>query len=156
MKIKIIALGKLKETYIKEGTIEFLKRIQAYCPLDVVEIKPEQFFDENLLEKSLDIEGDKILANIKKDSYVITLEISGKQLSSEEFASKINSIICSGISELVFVIGSSHGLSVKVSQRADFKLSLSKMTFLHEFARLILTEQIYRAFKIIKKETYHK
>ena len=98
----------------------------------------------------------KILAAIKQDSYVITLEILGKQLSSEEFASKINEVTNSGISELVFVIGSSCGLSPKVSQRADFKLSISKMTFLHQFARLLLVEQIYRAFKILKNEVYHK
>ena len=94
--------------------------------------------------------------NIKKDSYVITLEILGKQLSSEDFAFKIDEITKSGISELVFVIGSSCGISSIVSQRANFKLSISKMTFLHQFARLLLVEQIYRAFKILKGETYHK
>ena len=101
-------------------------------------------------------EGEKILANIKNDSYVITLEINGKQLSSEDFAEKINEITISGAGEVVFVIGSSCGLASTVSQRADFKLSMSKMTFLHQFARLLLVEQIYRAFKILKKETYHK
>ncbi len=156
MKIKIIAPGKLKESYIKEGTAEFLKRVQPYCPVEVVEIKPEQVYEESLIEKSLDIEAERILNCIKPESYLITLEINGKQLSSEEFAAKINDINHSGTGELVFVIGSSHGLSDKVSQRADFKLSFSKMTFLHEFARLILTEQIYRAFKIIKNEAYHK
>ena len=99
---------------------------------------------------------EKILANIKSDSYVITLEILGKQLSSEEFAQKINDVMVSGVSELVFVIGSSCGISTAVSQRANFKLSISKMTFLHQFARLLLVEQIYRAFKILKNETYHK
>ena len=101
-------------------------------------------------------EGERILSLIKSDSFVITLEIQGKQLSSEEFASKINEITNSGISELVFVIGSSCGLSPAVSERANFKMSMSKMTFLHQFARLILIEQIYRAFKILKGETYHK
>ena len=102
------------------------------------------------------MEADKILDLIKPSAFVITLEIGGKMLSSEDFALEINEIVNSGVNELVFVIGSSHGLSHKVSERADYKLSLSKMTFLHNFARLILVEQIYRAFKIIKGETYHK
>ena len=156
MKIKIIAPGKLKENYIKNGTAEFLKRVQPYCTVEVIEIKPEQVYEESLIEKTLDIEAERILNCIKPENYVITLEINGKQLSSEEFADKINKINHSGTGELIFVIGSSHGLSPKVSQRANFKLSISKMTFLHEFARLILAEQIYRAFKIIKNETYHK
>ena len=106
--------------------------------------------------KVLEEEGEKILSHIKENSYVITLEIHGKQLSSEEFASRINEIGNSGVSEIVFIIGSSCGLSPLVSSRADFKLSMSKMTFLHQFARLILVEQIYRAFKILKGEKYHK
>ena len=97
-----------------------------------------------------------MLRRIPPDAYVITLEIGGKMLSSEDFAIKIDELTKDGISEIVFVIGSSCGLSPKVSTRADFKMSLSKMTFLHQFARLILVEQIYRAFKIIKGETYHK
>ena len=96
------------------------------------------------------------MQHIKPQSFVITLEIGGTALSSKDFAKKIETLTNDGISELVFVIGSSCGISKKVSQRADFKLSMSKMTFLHQFARLILVEQIYRAFKIIKKETYHK
>lgn len=156
MKIKIVALGKLKEKYIKEGCEEFIKRITPYCPFEVVEIKPEQVYEDSLIEKALDVEAERILATIKKDAYVITMEIGGKLLSSEELSAKIEDLVNSGINELVFVIGSSHGLSQKVSARADFKLSISKMTFLHEFARLILIEQIYRGFKIIKKESYHK
>lgn len=156
MKIKIIALGKLKEKYLKEGCEEFIKRMTTYCPFEVVEIKPEQVYEESLIDKALDIEAEKILALIKKDSYVITMEIGGKQLSSEDFSLKLEELNQSGINELVFVIGSSHGISKKVSERANYKLSLSKMTFLHEFARLILIEQIYRGFKIMKKESYHK
>lgn len=109
-----------------------------------------------MTQKALDEEGANILSHIKEDSFVVTLEIQGKQLSSEEFAQKINDITISGVSELVFVIGSSCGLSQNVSTRADFKLSMSKMTFLHQFARLILIEQIYRVFKILKGEKYHK
>ena len=156
MKIKIIALGKIKETFLKEGVNEFLKRLTPYCPVEIIELNPIEIKDENLTSKVLEEEGVNILAHIKPDSYVITLEIQGKQLSSEDFASKINEINMSGVSELVFVIGSSCGLSPTVSTRADFKLSISKMTFLHQFARLLLVEQIYRAFKILKGETYHK
>lgn len=156
MKIKIIALGKVNEPYLKEGIDEFLKRIAPYTTIEVSEIKPVEIKDENLIQKSLDLEADKILDYIKPSSFVITLEIGGKILSSEDFALELNEIINSGVNELVFVIGSSHGLSQKISQRADYRLSLSRMTFLHNFARLILVEQIYRAFKIIKGETYHK
>lgn len=156
MKIKIIALGKIKEKFLKDGIDEFLKRLTPYATVEIVELQPIEIKDENLIQKALEQEGEKILANIKPNSYVITLEILGKQLSSEEFANKINEITNSGISELVFIIGSSCGISQSVSQRADFKLSISKMTFLHQFARLLLVEQIYRAFKILKNETYHK
>lgn len=156
MKIKIIALGKIKEKFLKDGIDEFLKRLTPYTTVEIVELQPVEIKDENLTKKALDQEGEKILANIKPNSYVITLEILGKQLSSEEFANKINEITNEGVGELVFVIGSSCGLAPEVSQRANFKLSISKMTFLHQFARLLLIEQIYRAFKILKNETYHK
>lgn len=156
MKIKIIALGKIKEKFLKDGIDEFLKRLTPYASVEIIELQPIEIKDENLVEKALLQEGEKILANIKPDSYVITMEILGKQLSSEEFAAKINEITISGAGELIFVIGSSCGLAPTVSARANFKLSMSKMTFLHQFARLLLVEQIYRAFKILKKETYHK
>lgn len=156
MKIKIIALGKIKEKFLKEGIDEFLKRLTPYASIEIIELTPIEIRDENLTQKALEQEGEKILANIKNDSFVITMEILGKQLSSEDFAQKINEISMSGISELVFIIGSSCGLSPTVSNRANFKLSFSKMTFLHQFARLLLVEQIYRAFKILKGETYHK
>ena len=156
MKIKIIALGKIKEKFLKDGIDEFLKRLTPYASVDIIELSPIEIRDENLIQKALEHEGERILANIKNDSFVITMEILGKQLSSEDFAQKINEISMSGISELVFVIGSSCGLSPIVSNRANFKLSFSKMTFLHQFARLLLVEQIYRAFKILKGETYHK
>ena len=156
MKIKIIALGKIKESFLKDGVSEFLKRLTPYCPTEIIELTPIEIRDENLKTKILDEEGEIILSHIKPDSYIITLEINGKQLSSKDFASKINEINMSGVNDLVFVIGSSYGLSQTVSARADFKLSISKMTFLHQFARLLLIEQIYRAFKIIKGEKYHK
>ena len=156
MKIRIIALGKIKEKFLKDGIEEFLKRLTPYVAIEITELQPAEIRDENLTQKALSQEGEKILSLIKKESYVITLEICGKELSSEEFASKIEEISNSGLSDLVFIIGSSCGLAKTVSDRADFKLSMSKMTFLHQFARLILVEQIYRAFKILKHETYHK
>ncbi len=156
MKIKIIALGKIKEKFLKEGIDEFLKRLTPYASVSVLELNPIEIKDENLKEKILEDEGEKILSNIKPRDYVITLEIEGKQLSSEGFADKINTLTNNGIQEIVFVIGSSCGIGKNVSARANFKLSMSKMTFLHQFARLLLIEQIYRAFKIIKGETYHK
>ena len=125
MKIKIIALGKIKEKFLKEGIDEFLKRLTPYASVEIIELTPVEIRDENLTAKALEQEGAKILANIKNDSYVITMEILGKQLSSEDFANKINEISISGISELIFVIGSSCGLSPIVSQRANFKLNLS-------------------------------
>ena len=124
--------------------------------VEITEIPAIEIKDEHLTEKTLDEEGEKILSIIKPHSYVITLEINGKMLSSEEFAGQINNLINDGIGEVIFVIGSSCGISKNVSKRADFRLSLSKMTFLHQFARLILLEQIYRAFKILKNENYHK
>ena len=156
MNIKIIALGKIKEKFLKDGIDEFLKRLSPYASVEVVELSPIEIKDENLTSKVLEQEGEKILSHIKPQSYVITLEINGKMLSSEGLAEKINELTNEGISELVFVIGSSCGLSPIVSNRANFQLSMSKMTFLHQFARLLIVEQIYRAFKIIKGETYHK
>lgn len=156
MKIKIIALGKIKEKFLKEGIDEFLKRLTPYASMEVIELNPIEIKDENLTQKVLEQEGEKILDLIKPNSFVITLEIEGANFSSEKFAQKLEEITNEGYNEIVFVIGSSYGLAKSVSNRANLKLSLSKMTFLHQFARLILIEQIYRAFKIQKGETYHK
>lgn len=156
MKIKIIALGKIKEKYLKSGIDEFLKRLTPYASVSVVELNPIEIKDENLKDKILLDEGEKILSNIKPLDFVITLEIEGQQFSSEDFAQKIKNLTNIGTQEIVFVIGSSCGIGKNVSTRANLKMSMSKMTFLHEFARLILIEQIYRAFKINKGEKYHK
>lgn len=156
MKIKIITLGKIKEKFLKEGIDEFLKRLTPYAAVEIIELSPIEIKDENLTQRALDEEGEKILSHIKPQSYVITMEINGRQFSSEEFAAKIDGLTNEGQSEIIFVIGSSCGISKNVSARANLKMSMSKMTFLHQFARLILVEQIYRAFKIIKGETYHK
>lgn len=156
MKIKIIALGKIKEKFLKAGIDEFLKRLTPYASIEIIEIPAIEIKDENLTNKILEEEGQKILSHIKPQSHVITMEIKGKMFSSEEFAQKIEELTNDGTSEIVFVIGSSCGISPIVSERANLKMSMSRMTFLHQFARLILVEQIYRAFKIIKGETYHK
>lgn len=156
MNIKIIAVGKLKEKYTKDAIDEFKKRLGAYCSLSLVEIPAQEIKDENLNEKYKETEGQKILAAIKPDSYVITLEILGKSLSSEEFAQKIKTLSQEGHNEVVFVIGGANGLSKAVSERANFKLSFSKMTFTHQLIRVFLYEQIYRAFKIINNEAYHR
>lgn len=156
MKIKIIALGKIKEKFLKQGIDEFLKRLTPYASVEIVELSPIEIKDENLTTKILEQEGEKILSQIKANSFVITLEIEGANFSSEKFAQKIGEITNEGYNEIVFVIGSSCGIAPSVSARADLKLSLSKMTFLHQFARLLLVEQIYRAFKILKNEVYHK
>lgn len=156
LKIKIIALGKVKEKYLQQGIDEFLKRLTPYTSISVVEINPVQIKDVNLTEKALLEEGEKILSYVKPTDFLVTMEINGKGFSSEEFASKIEELTNSGTQEVIFVIGSSCGIGKNVSARANLKMSMSRMTFLHEFARLILVEQIYRAFKIIKGETYHK
>ena len=156
MNIKILAVGKIKEKFSKDWILEFEKRLSSYCSFSIVEITAEPILDENSYDKYKIIEGERILSQIKPDSYVITLEIEGKSSSSEGFAQKIKEISAQGINELIFVIGGANGLSKEVSNRADFKLSFSKMTFTHQMIRLILTEQIYRAFKIINNETYHR
>ncbi len=156
MNIKIIAVGKLKEKYTKEAIDEFKKRLGAYCSLSVVEIPAQEIRDDNLAQKYMEIEGEKILSAIKPDAYVVTLEILGKMLSSEEFAQKIKDLSNEGHNEIVFVIGGANGLSKAVSNRANFKLSFSKMTFTHQLIRIFLYEQIYRAFKIINNENYHR
>lgn len=159
MNIKIITVGKIKEKYLKLGIEEFLKRLSKYCKLEIIEIDDEKA-PENLSDKEMENikvkEGNKILSNIKDNAYVMALAIDGKNLSSEELADKINNLSIMGKSNIVFIIGGSLGLSKEVLNRADFKLSFSKMTFPHQLMRLILLEQIYRSYRIIKNEPYHK
>ena len=156
MNIKIIAVGKLKEKYTKDAIEEFKKRLNAYCSLTLTEIPAQEIKDENLASKYMEAEGEKSLAAIKPDSYVITLEIQGKMLSSEDFSQKIKDLANEGHNEIVFVIGGANGLAPCVSARANFKLSFSKMTFTHQLIRVFLYEQIYRAYKIINNENYHR
>lgn len=156
MNIKVVAVGKIKENYMKSALAEYEKRLSSYCSFSVVEITPENILDEKLYEKYMELEADRILPHIKQNSFVITLEIKGKNLSSEEFAEKIKEISNSGVNELVFVIGGANGLHKKVTDISNFKLSFSKMTFTHQMIRLILVEQIYRSYKINLNEPYHR
>jgi len=159
MNITIIAIGKLKEKYWTDAIKEYSKRLGSYCTLNILELKESQLranpsaADEEAVKVT---EGNDILSRIKPSDFVITLEIKGKGLSSEQLADKIESLAINGKSNLVFVIGGSLGLSSAVSQRSDFKLSFSAMTFPHQMMRVILLEQIYRSFKIIRHEAYHK
>ncbi|QAT44005.1 23S rRNA (pseudouridine(1915)-N(3))-methyltransferase RlmH [Aminipila luticellarii] len=159
MNITVICIGKLKEKYWVSAIEEYSKRLSKYCTLSIDELKEERLPDnasEAEEEAVKAAEGKSILKRIKKEAYVISLEIKGNQLSSEKLADKINQLGLEGKSDLVFVIGGSLGLAEEVSQRADYKLSFSAMTFPHQMMRVFLLEQIYRAFKINKKEAYHK
>ena len=159
MNIKVVCIGKLKEKYWSDAVAEYSKRLKAYCALEIVELKEARLPDRtgDAEEESVKLaEGRDILSHIKKDEYVITLEVLGKSLSSEGLAEKIDKLGLDGRSDVVFVIGGSLGLSKEVSERADFKLSFSAMTFPHQMMRVFLLEQIYRAFKINRGETYHK
>ena len=159
MRINIVCVGKIKEKYLKLGIDEFKKRLSKYCKLEIIELEDEKA-PENLSDKEMLIikekEGKKILAKIQDNSYVIALAIDGKNLSSEELAETINKLGVRGISNITFVIGGSLGLSDEVLSRADYKLSFSKMTFPHQLMRLILLEQVYRAYRINNGEPYHK
>lgn len=159
MNIRIIAVGKLKEKYWRDAVAEYAKRLGAYCSLEIIEVRESQLranssaADEEAVKTA---EGEDILRHISKGDYVITLEIKGKGLTSEQLAEKIAGLVLEGKSTIDFVIGGSLGLSADVSRRADFKLSFSAMTFPHQMMRVVLLEQIYRSFKINRNETYHK
>lgn len=159
MNITILAVGKLKEKYWKDAIEEYSKRLSRYCTFRITEVK-ESLLRANPSEADEEAvktaEGRELLNKIKSSDYVITLEIKGKALSSTELAERIEELGITGKSSVVFIIGGSLGLSEEVSRRADFKLSFSAMTFPHQMMRVILLEQIYRSFKIIKNEAYHK
>lgn len=159
MKITLITVGKIKEAYLKSAIAEYSKRLSAYCKLEIIEVAdektPEQRSDHQT-QGILSKEAERILKAVKEDSFVITLEIEGIQLSSEEFAEKLENLAVSGVSHITFIIGGSLGLGAEVRKRADFSLSFSKMTFPHQLMRVILLEQIYRSYRIIAREPYHK
>lgn len=159
MNITIITVGKLKERYFKEAVEEYSTRLSKYCKLEIVEV-PDEKASENLSPAQelivIQKEGQGILKYVKEDTYVIALAIQGKQLSSEGLADFINDLGIKGRSNIAFAIGGSLGLSNEVLKRADYKLSFSPMTFPHQLMRVILLEQVYRGFRIIKGEPYHK
>lgn len=159
MNIKIFTVGKLKEKYFKQGIAEYIKRLGAYAKVSIIEVADEKSPD-HLTETEIDqvkkTEGERLLSKISDEQYLIALAIKGRQLTSEAFAKQINDLATYGHSNISFVIGGSHGLSDNVLNRADFQLSFSAFTFPHQLMRLILVEQIYRAFKINHGEPYHK
>ena len=159
MNINIIAVGKIKEKYIQEGIKEFSKRLSRYCNLKIIEVDDEKA-PENLSDKEMEVvkqkEGQKILSKIPQNSFIISLEIQGREISSEDLSKKMEDIMVSGINDITFIIGGSLGLSDEVRSQSDFKLSFSKMTFPHQLMRLILLEQVYRGWRIMKNEPYHK
>lgn len=159
MNITIVSIGKLKEKYLKQGIEEYTKRLRAYAKIEIIEV-PDEKAPETLSkseeEQVKQAEGERLLNKIPQDAYVVALAIEGKQLSSEELAKTLDDLAVYGKSKIVFVIGGSLGLSGKVLQRANLKLSFSKMTFPHQLMRLILVEQVYRAFKMNRGEPYHK
>ena len=159
MKITLLTVGKIKEKYFTDAIAEYAKRLSRYCKLEIVEVPDEKTPDgasESLENQIKEKEGERILSKISEGAYVVALAIEGKQLSSEELADKMEKWNVNGISHLVFIIGGSLGLTPKVLNRADFKLSFSKMTFPHQLMRVVLLEQIYRSFRIRNNEPYHK
>lgn len=159
MKITVITVGKIKEKYLKDAIAEYSKRLSKYCKMEIVEVADEKIPDnasetvETMIRAK---EGERILKYVKDDAYVVTLEIKGRQVTSEELADKIDTLGIQGTSHITFIIGGSIGLGEEVLARSDYALSFSKMTFPHQLMRVILLEQIYRSYRIIHGEPYHK
>ncbi len=159
MKITVVAVGKIKERFFEDAVKEYEKRLGRYCKLEIVQVADERTPDgagEALERQIKEKEGERILAHIRDGAYVIALAIEGKMLDSEELAQKLGQLGVGGVSQVVFVIGGSLGLSGAVLERADYRLSFSKMTFPHQMMRVILLEQVYRGFRILNHEPYHK
>ncbi len=159
MKIKIYAIGKIKEQYLKAGIEEYVTRIKPYCQIEIIEVNDEPIVESphpSEIEKAIDLEGGKVIKLLKPNDYLIGLDLNKKELNSVEFAEFLEKKFIIGGSQISFVIGGSYGLSDELKNRCNDSISLSKMTFLHQMTRLILLEQIYRAFKISRNETYHK
>lgn len=158
--ITIIAMGKVQKGFQLDGCNEYIKRLKTMCNLKIVQLEDVQLAEKNLndtlIQKTLDKEADEIIKNIPKQSYVVSMCIEGKQISSEELAKMFNDKAVEGFSNICFIIGSSHGLSDRVKQLSHFKMSMSKMTFPHQLARVMLLEQTYRAFSILNGSKYHK
>ena len=159
MKITVITVGKIKEKYLKDAIAEYSKRLSKYCKLEIVEVADEKTIDNasEVVEDSIrSKEAERILKYVKEDAFIVTLEINGKQLSSEELADKINKLGVQGTSHIIFIIGGSIGLGTEVLAKSNYALSFSKMTFPHQLMRVILLEQVYRSYRIINGEPYHK
>lgn len=150
--IKIITVGNIKEKYLKDAIEEYSKRIKKYTNLEIIEVKDEGLVEES---KAISLEGNKISKYLSPKDYIITMEIDGKEMSSVEFSEKLNQIQIEN-SNIVFIIGGSYGLSQEIKQQAKLHLSFSKMTFPHQLFRVMLLEQIYRSYKIMNNESYHK
>ncbi|MBT2600019.1 MULTISPECIES: 23S rRNA (pseudouridine(1915)-N(3))-methyltransferase RlmH [unclassified Oceanobacillus] len=159
MNITIVSVGKLKEKYLKQGIDEYKKRLNAYAKVSIIEVADEkapETLSEAEMKEVKRKEGERILSHIAPDAFVITLEIEGKMLGSEQLAKKLDELATYGKSKVVFVIGGSLGISLDVQKRSDLALSFSKMTFPHQLMRLVLLEQVYRSFRINRGEPYHK
>lgn len=156
IKIKIVCVGKIKDSYLNQGISEYLKRLSGYSSVEIIEVKDEKIVLNNSEEKIKEIEGSRILEKINEKDYVVLLDLKGKQLSSEEFANKMDDLISEGVGNFCFVIGGSLGNGQNVQKKANFMISFSRLTFTHQMIRLLLLEQIYRVFKINNNETYHK
>lgn len=158
LSINIICIGKIKESFFKDAINEYSKRLSKYCNLNIIELSDEKLpskLNDKIIDNIKNIEGKKILSHLKKDSYKICLDLHGKQFSSEEFSSKIDSISLNYNSSITFIIGGTLGISSEVLNCADEKICFSKMTFPHQLIRVFLLEQLFRAFKIFNNETYH-
>ena len=157
--ITLIALGKLKESWLREAEAEYRKRLTAFCKFNIIELSPEALPSEPSdaqVRAALDKEGARILAAVPHGAYTVAMCIEGAEQPSEQFSRELDRLAVSGHSSLVFIIGSSHGLSDEVKAFADAKLSMSRMTFPHQLARVMLLEQLYRAFQISTGGKYHK
>ena len=159
LKINIICVGKIKEKFFREAIEEYHKRLNKYCNLNIIELPDEKILNNPNEKEIIQIknsEGKNILNHLKKETYIICLDLKGKQYTSEEFSKKIENISLNYSSEITFIIGGSHGISEEIISVANELISFSKFTFPHQLFRVILLEQIYRAFKITNNETYHK
>ena len=159
MKITLVTVGKIKEKFFEDAIKEYSKRLSRYCKLEILQVADEKTPEGASEAVELQIkekEGQRILSLIRDDAYVIALAIEGKMLDSEELAERIEKLGVSGISQIVFVIGGSLGLSAPVMKRADYALSFSRMTFPHQLMRVVLLEQIYRSYRIMNHQPYHK
>ena len=154
MKIKIVSVGSIKEKFLKDAISEYLKRLTRFAKIEIIEVDETKIQNKSE-EQVKKEEGERLLKRIGQDEFVFLLDLKGELISSELLAQKINDLINKGISPLTFVIGGTLGLSEEVRKRANIKLSISKMTFTHQMCRMIILEQIYRAFKIINNEEYH-